>query len=367
MFQIDATSIDKSLPVPVGAQLYGLLSYVLAFGDVPSGTKLRSVRQMAADLGIAPMTVSQVYRQLRAAGLIEMRPGLGVFTAGPAGVAGADASPAAALRADIEVLLGKAERLGIPPLALVATINAQAALRRQRAGLSIVFAVIFERPGQDYLDQIRPVLAADDRIRMLTIDTLTVSEEARGICRAADLVLTFVHREAEVRALLPGADVLALKFIPSAKTRMALAGLDPRSRVAAVTHFKDYIAIMRPSIRDYAPHVRTIRVTWSAAPDLAETIAGSDAVVFASGADHVADLVPPGVPCFEFRHAPDPSALETLLVPHLAELRRRKLAGNEAAPGATMPAPASIAPQAGIQRGPQAGTQPGPSPRAREG
>lgn len=339
MFQIDASSIDKTLPVPVGTQLYGLLSYVLAFGDVPDGMRLRSVRQMAADLGIAPMTVSQVYQQLREAGLIEMRPGLGVFTTarngGGAGAGGSDVSPAAALRSDIEILLGKAERLGITPLSLVSMINAQSALRRQRAGLKIVFAVIFERPGQDYVDQIRPVLSGDDRIQMLTIDSLKVSDEARRICLDSDLVLTFVHREADVRALLPGVNLLALRFLPSPKTRMALAGLDPRTRIAAVTHFKDYIAIMRPSIREFAPHVRDIRVTWSAAPDLAEIIAGSDAVVFASGADHVADLVPSGVTCFEYRHAPDPGALEQVLVPHLAELRRRKLAGNETALGAT--------------------------------
>ena len=37
MFTIDASSIDRSLPVPVGKQLYGLLSYVLSFGDMPKG------------------------------------------------------------------------------------------------------------------------------------------------------------------------------------------------------------------------------------------------------------------------------------------------------------------------------------------
>jgi len=52
-------------------------------------------------------------------------------------------------------------------------------------------------------------------------------------------------------------------------------------------------------------------------------------VIFASGADHIADLVQPGVPCFEYRHAPDPGALENVLVPYLAELRRDKIAGNE--------------------------------------
>jgi hypothetical protein len=191
---------------------------------------------------------------------------------------------------------------------------------------------------------LRPVLASDDRIQLLTIDTLKVSDEARGICEAADLVVTFLHREREVRGLVPGAEVLALRFIPSAQTRMALAGLDPRTRIAAVTHFQDYIAIMRPSIREFAPHVFDIAVTWSAAPELAELIGRSDAVVYASGADHVTAMVPPGLACFEYRHAPDPAALESLLVPRLAELRRRRIAGNEtgeAAPPSALPRRAS--------------------------
>jgi DNA-binding transcriptional regulator YhcF (GntR family) len=336
MFAIDASSIDRSLPVPVGTQLYGLLSYFLAFGDIPHGTQLKPVRRMAADVGIAPMTVSQVYQQLREAGLIEMRPGLGVFAAKPTRPKADGATPISALRADIEALLGKAERLGVSTLSLVSMINAQAQLRRPRAGLSIVFVAIFERPGQDYIEQIRDVLSPGDRIRMLTVDALKNSDEARRICEEADVVLTFLHREAEVKSLAPQANVLALRFVPSAKTRMALAGLDPRTRIAAVTHFKDYIAIMRPSIREFAPHVADIRTTWSSAPDLAEIIAHSDVVVYASGADHVADLAPPGVSCFEYRHAPDPGALETVLVPFLSQLRRSRIAGNE--PSSSAPA-----------------------------
>jgi DNA-binding transcriptional regulator YhcF (GntR family) len=329
MFEIDASSIDRSLPVPVGRQLYGLLSYCLAFGEVAHGARLKPVRQMAADLGIAPMTVSQVYKQLREAGLIEMRPGLGVFAAKPSRPKALDVAPASALRADIDELIDKAERLGVAAPALASMISAQAQLRKPKAGLNIIFAVIFERPGHDYIEQIRPVLAPADRIRMVTIDALKASDDARRACEDADLVLTFIHRETEVRALAPRANVLSLRFVPSAKTRMALAGLDPRVRVAAVTHFKDYIAIMRPSIREFAPHVASIVTTWSSAPDLAATLANSDVVVFASGADHVARLAPPGVNCFEYRHAPDPGALETSLAPQLAQLRRSKLTKGE--------------------------------------
>jgi DNA-binding transcriptional regulator YhcF (GntR family) len=339
MFPINASSIDKSLPVPVGTQLYGLLSYALSFGGISHGTKLQSVRQLAADLGVAPMTVAQVYQRLRDAGLLEMKQGLGAFAISDSEERGGDRLPVSALRADIEVLIGKADKLGISTMTLTSMINAQALLRRPRAGLKIVFVAIFEGPGRDYVAQIKPVLAPNDQVQLLTLDSLRVSEEARRVSTEADVVLTFLHRETEVEALIPEARVLGLRFIPSERTRQALAGLDPRTRVAAITYFQEYIAIMRPSVREFAPHVTDIRVTWSSAPDLGEVIAQCDAVIFASGADHVADLVPPGVPCFEYRHAPDPGTLESVLVPYLSDLRRDKIAENEtenAATGDTM-------------------------------
>lgn len=343
MFNIDANSIDKSLPVPVGTQLYGLLSYALSFGGIPHGKKLQSVRQLAAALGIAPMTVAQVYQKLRDAGLVEMRQGLGAFAAGARHRRNGEDLPMSNLRADIEVLIGKAERLGISTMTLASMINAQALLRRPRAGLNIVFVAIFEGPGRDYIARIRRVLSGTDRVQMLTLDSLKVSAEARRIARDADLVLTFLHREAEVRAVIPEARLLGLRFIPSETTRQALAGLDPRTRVAAITYFQEYIAIMRPSVREFAPHVSDIRVTWASAPDLPQVIAQCDAVIYASGADHVADLVPPAVPCFEYRHAPDPGALETVLVPFLAELRRDKIAHNETEAANAAPAPTAKA------------------------
>jgi DNA-binding transcriptional regulator YhcF (GntR family) len=81
VFPVDSGSIDKSLPIPLGTQLYGLLSYILSHSDIAYGTRLQSVRQLAAELCISPMTVSQVYKRLRDAGLIEMRRGLGAFSA----------------------------------------------------------------------------------------------------------------------------------------------------------------------------------------------------------------------------------------------------------------------------------------------
>lgn len=325
MFPIDSSSIDKSLPVPVGTQLHGLLSYMLAFGGLKEGSKLQSVRQLAAELGIAPMTVAQVYQQLRDEGLIEMRKGLGAFARAVAPSRIDEPQPINALRNDIEAIIGRAEALGVSTMALVSMINAQSQLRRPTVALSLVFVCIFEGPGRDYVAQIRPSLGVNDTMRLVTLDSLRQPGPALDACLQADLVVTFAHREAEVRALV-GEQVLGLRFLPSQQTRQNLAGLDPRSRVAAVTHFQEYIAIMRPSVREFAPHVADIAVTWSTAPDLSDVLRICDAVIFASGADHIVDLVPPHVRCFEYRHAPDQGALENVFVPHLASLRQQRVA-----------------------------------------
>jgi DNA-binding transcriptional regulator YhcF (GntR family) len=308
---------------------------------VTYGTKLQSVRQLAAELGIAPMTVSQVYQDLRDAGLIEMRRGLGAFSARDPHRNLSDQTAMAALRDEMDAIIDSAERLGLSPSALASMITAQAQLRKPRNGLTIVFAGIFDGPTRDYIAEIRPSVGTDDQIVPTTIDQLRRSAEARAVAARADLVLTFVHRESEVQKLVPDARTLAIRFIPSTRTRQALAGLSSRTRVAAVTFFQDYIAIMKPSVREFAPHISDITVTWAAASDLADVLARCDAVIFATGADRVAETVRPGVPCIEFRHAPDPEALENLLVPYLAQLRRARTAGKSKREAGALPVPAN--------------------------
>ena len=73
--------VDRDLPVPLGVQLRGLIEYGIACGELSIGERLPSVRELADAIGVAPMTVSQVYRDLKKAGLIEARSGSGTFVA----------------------------------------------------------------------------------------------------------------------------------------------------------------------------------------------------------------------------------------------------------------------------------------------
>ncbi len=66
-------NVDPALPVPVGTQLRGVIEYGIVCGQLAPGLRLPTVRRMAQELGIAPMTVSQVYKELKAAGLLDPR------------------------------------------------------------------------------------------------------------------------------------------------------------------------------------------------------------------------------------------------------------------------------------------------------
>lgn len=57
-------SIDTTSPVPVYEQLRSQLQRLIVSGQVPAGTRLPTIRQLAADLGLASATVSRVYELL---------------------------------------------------------------------------------------------------------------------------------------------------------------------------------------------------------------------------------------------------------------------------------------------------------------
>jgi DNA-binding transcriptional regulator YhcF (GntR family) len=57
-------AIDTASPVPVYEQLRSQLQRLIGSGQLPVGTRLPTIRQLAADLGIATATVSRVYELL---------------------------------------------------------------------------------------------------------------------------------------------------------------------------------------------------------------------------------------------------------------------------------------------------------------
>jgi GntR family transcriptional regulator len=76
-----ALRVDAQDPTPPYEQLHRQLATAIAFGVLAAGTRLPSVRQQAADLGIAAGTVMRAYSELESEGLVATRRGGGTIVA----------------------------------------------------------------------------------------------------------------------------------------------------------------------------------------------------------------------------------------------------------------------------------------------
>lgn len=62
--------IDLETATPPYEQVQTQISSLIAVGELPPGTRLPTVRSLAADLGVAAGTVARAYKELEAAGLV---------------------------------------------------------------------------------------------------------------------------------------------------------------------------------------------------------------------------------------------------------------------------------------------------------
>ncbi|MGW2044252.1 GntR family transcriptional regulator [Streptomyces sp. NPDC001858] len=76
-----AVRVDTTSQVPPYEQIRVQLASLIVTGRLVEGERLPTVRQLAADLGLAPGTVARAYRELEAAELIRTRRGAGTRVA----------------------------------------------------------------------------------------------------------------------------------------------------------------------------------------------------------------------------------------------------------------------------------------------
>jgi GntR family transcriptional regulator len=71
--------IDAKSGVPFYRQIIEQVKFAIARGDLESGDRLPTVRQLAVDLSINPNTVIRAYRELEIEGVLETQQGSGTF------------------------------------------------------------------------------------------------------------------------------------------------------------------------------------------------------------------------------------------------------------------------------------------------
>lgn len=315
--------VDRDLPVPVPTQIQGQVEYGMSTGDFPPGSRLPSVRDLAAELGVSPVTVSGVYRNLRARGLIESVRGSGTFVRRRALPAATEPGGHDPLDVEVARLLDRADRIGVPRSELLARLQAAAWLELPDAvALRVVLVGVYVEATRRYAAALRPHLHPSDRLDTTTFGELDASGQQP--LADADLVLTFAHREHElVSRVRDGTPIATVRLIPSTRTRIALAELDPRSRVCLLSVIPEFVPTFRRSFERFASHVHNVTAVvadgGTAPPGRCED---ADVVIFGTGSGGAVEDLPSYVRRFEFVHEPDPVHIESVLVPALARLRR---------------------------------------------
>src|SRR6478609_12226473 len=75
--------VDPTTRVPIYRQLMEQIRLAVARGRLRPGSRLPSVRVLSRELVVNPNTVARVYTELERDGVLNTRPGLGVFVAEP--------------------------------------------------------------------------------------------------------------------------------------------------------------------------------------------------------------------------------------------------------------------------------------------
>jgi DNA-binding transcriptional regulator YhcF (GntR family) len=316
-------NVDPDLPVPLGTQLRGVIEYGIVCGQLAPGLRLPPVRAMATQLGIAPMTVSQVYKELKDAGLLETKPGHGTFVS--ANVSAQARPRLLEMQRRIDALLDEASAAGMGWPDLMGLINARIN-RRSLAmpGLHLVFIGLFDEATRAYGEDIQARLPSGDMIWTTTFAEVARNQLARQRALKADLILTLGNRKNDAQDLVgPKKPVFGVTYIPSERTRTLLAQIDPLAQVAIVSTFPEFLPMMKAGLQRFAPHVHDAHATLLESPTLAEELQRADVVVYASGSKRVTELVRPGATTFEYRHTPDPRDIDQALLPLLESIRAK--------------------------------------------
>jgi GntR family transcriptional regulator len=76
-------TIDPASRLPICRQLTGQIREAIARGKLQPDERLPSIRELSRLVVVNPNTVARVYTELEREGILNTRPGLGVFVARP--------------------------------------------------------------------------------------------------------------------------------------------------------------------------------------------------------------------------------------------------------------------------------------------
>ena len=321
--------LDRDLPVSVALQVQGQIEYGVIAGHVAPGTALPSVRDLAAELGASPATISAAYRALQEKGVIRTVPGRATYVREDVSAERIERSTGRLDRAVVALVL-RAEREGRSRTDLMRVVH-DVSLQHPESGPSvrIVLVGVFRHATEAYAARLRTLLRPRDPLDVTTYGAVRDDADAREVVEAADLILTFAHRATELEPYASERRPIAvLRLVPSRETRVRLAELDPTASLLLVSAVPEFLPILRRAAAAYAGHVRSIRGVVYGSGSWDEAMSDVDVVVYGTGSEDVVGRLPAHVTAFEYRYEPDPVQVERTVRPTIEAIRGRTADGT---------------------------------------
>jgi DNA-binding transcriptional regulator YhcF (GntR family) len=222
--------VNRQSAVPLHIQIKEQIRYAIISGDLLPGDPLPSIRDLTAQLRVHRNTVHRVYLELRAAGLLVSRPGVGMFVDESLAttVSSTDLESADAL---IEDLFAQANQLGINPVA-VSRLVAQRAPAWDSRHPTVAFVECTAHQSAECAKDLSDAFGV--RVEHLLLDEL--STEDCGVCSKLRHVVTSAFHLDEVQewASRNGRRVHAVTYGLHPATRRTLRALSKKARLGFI-------------------------------------------------------------------------------------------------------------------------------------
>ena len=308
-FEID---LHPNSIIPLYVQLKSRLEYMIGTGALAAGTQVPSVRELATQLGVAPTTVQQAYRELQQKGLLETQRGRGTFVPQISTSAPLNSEQTALVRQQIDHLIATSQQQGISLEELCLMFEDRIAVRER--GLRIGFVGI-----RDAMDKYASLIQGSLANLRATVSPVPLEElrtnpaAATDLLADYDLLVTLLFHYREVMDIAAGSPSRVMPIISelSSECLESIALLPADACIGLVCHqasLDNYLA----SISLYRPAEQIVLHGDPDQEDSMEELLKRAAVivhttVLTSFAHH---RFAPDLPLIELEHVPNSDSLE---------------------------------------------------------
>lgn len=311
--------LDRKLPISLNEQIKGQIKYSIVYGQINSGDSLPSVRELADELEVAPMTIARVYKELSEEGFLDSRPRLGTFVADIDRIDGIGQTNSSRqnLSEILDSAFSQARSFGYCIDDIRDTSLALLLGYANDPSTSIVLVGNFYRTTQVYANEIQEILS-DLNVKVIPVALSALKSnfsEYIELFHSAKFTITVPTRLNEVRAMLEPdySRVASVAFQISPETLRKLSEVSPNTRLGIVTTYPEFLNTMLEAVNSYGLlKVPPICAVKDQNDQIKEMCTHIDLLLYASGSKEVVQPLSNHIPTIEFLHSPVPESVNRL-------------------------------------------------------